>query len=61
MVRVNLKHQGTFKDGKFIPQDPEKLKKDILSIDGKEGFLVCMPYRKIKTNEQNKYYRGVVI
>ncbi len=61
MPRINIKHPGTFKDGKFIPDNPDQLKRDILSMDGKKGYLVCMPYKKMKSNQQQKYYFAVIV
>jgi hypothetical protein len=30
-------------------------------MEGKEGYISVVPWRKMKTNEQNRYYRGVVV
>ena len=32
-----------------------------MDLDGKVGFISLIPFRKMKTPEQNKYYRGVVV
>lgn len=41
--------------------DPESFKKDCAQLEGKSGFIAVIPHRKLKTNEQNRYYRGVVV
>jgi len=61
MPRLNHKHLGTFKDGKFIPDNPDFLKKDIQSMNEKKGYLIAVPYTKMKSHNQNKYYWAVII
>lgn len=60
-VRINHKWECEFKDGKPIFDNPEGFQNDCKKLDGKKGSIVVLPYRKMKTNEQNKYYRGVVV
>jgi len=60
-MRVNHKWRCVFSKGKAELIDAEGFRKDCLSLDGKEGYLAVIPYRKIKTPEQGKYYRGVVV
>lgn len=35
--------------------------KECKRLRGKKGYISIIPWRKIKTNEQNRYYRGVVV
>ena len=41
--------------------DPEGFKKNCENLEGKGGYISVIPFRKMKTNEQNRYYRGVVV
>ena len=61
MVRINHKWECEFKDGKPVLDNPEGFVKDCHGLEGKRGFVVAIPFRRLKTNEQNRYYRGVVV
>jgi len=61
MVRINHKWECEFRDGRPILADPEKFKKDCHALEGKLGYVALIPFRKMKTHEQNRYYRGVVV
>lgn len=60
-MRVNHKWACRFEGGKPVLDNPQGFKKDCLSLEGKEGFVAVIPFRKLKTNQQNRYYRSVVV
>jgi hypothetical protein len=61
MPRINHKWECEFKGGKPVIIDEVAFKKDCLQLEGKKGYVALIPFRKVKTGEQNKYYRGVVV
>lgn len=61
MTRINHRWRCEFKGGKPVLEDPERFRKDCLELEGKVGYLSLLPWRKFKSNNQNKYYRGVVV
>jgi hypothetical protein len=60
-MNINPKFPCTFKDGKPVLDNPGQLTEYCKKLEGKKGFVSVMPYRKCKSNLQNKYYRGVVV
>lgn len=59
--RIIKKWACRFEDGRPVLEDPEGFKKNCEKLEGKKGFVSIIPFRKTKTNEQNRYYRGVVV
>ncbi len=69
MVRINHKYLISFDHETFDPDKPFQFetlwqKKEFLKkckrSKGKKAYLCIQSIVKIKTNQQNKYYRGVV-
>jgi hypothetical protein len=48
-------------EGKFIYQDEEGLKKRIAKLEGKEVWVSLVSKTKGRSDNQNRYYWGVVI
>jgi len=61
MPRINHKFECEFKAGRPMIVDTDGFRKECLQLEGKIGFVALIPFRKMKTNEQNRYYRGVVV
>lgn len=60
-MKINRKFPCEFIGGKPVLDDPHEFTKAVKKMEGKKGYITVMPFRKMKTNEQNKYYRGVVV
>lgn len=54
-------YTGKIRQGKFIPDDKWAIKKRLCSLEGRQVTVDIKPIRKLRTNEQNRYYWGVVI
>lgn len=61
MLKINHKYECEFKGGKPVLSDPKAFNDACDKMEGKKGYIIITPYRKMKTNDQNKYYRGVVV
>lgn len=61
MPKIIRKWKCVFKGGKPILEDPSGFKKECEKMEGKEGYVSIIPWRKMKSNEQNKYYRGCLV
>jgi len=59
--RIQHKWACTFEDGAPVPDNPTGLKMECLGMEGKRGYVSVQLYRRTKSNEQNRYYRGVVV
>ena len=59
--RIIKKWECRFESGRPVLEDPEGFKRNCEKLEGKKGFVSLIPYRKMKTNEQNRYYRGVIV
>ena len=60
---MDIKHFCKFKGGKPILQNPKGFMDACRLLDGKEGFLIINKEvkKRTKSNEQQKYYFGVVV
>lgn len=58
---MSLKFSGTAKDGKFLPDDPDRVKSCLKNFDEKTIDVTIRLYKTTRSNEQNRYYWGVVI
>lgn len=61
METGQIRHKGIFKNGKFKPFKPTMLKNDILSREGKAGYIVLEDYVEEKTKDELGYYYGGII
>lgn len=62
-LQINHKFLVGFSDGRPIfknDRDREFYKTICGKMEGKTAYLTIQPIRKIKTNEQQRYYRGVI-
>lgn len=58
---MNARHKVFVKNGKFQWADRERLVKDLLSYEGKEAFISISGARRDRSDDQNRYYWGVVL
>ena len=60
---MDIKHFCTFKGGKPVLKNPKGFMDACRLLDGKEGFLIINKEvkKRTKSNEQQKYYFGVVV
>ncbi len=59
----NLKFKGTITMGLFLPDKPEAWKNHVEKFEGQEvwgSVAKFKPYQQ-RSNEQNRYYHGVVV
>jgi len=61
MQKINPKFECTFVDGRPVMEKAADFESLCKKYEGKKGFITITSYRKMKTLEQNKYYRGVVV
>ncbi len=52
---------GTSTNGVFIPIKPYDYRKALLSLEDKEIEVTVGKKRKTRSNEQNRYYHGIVV
>lgn len=58
---INMKHRFTVENGKVEYHDKDLLLEDMRNYEGREAYIVVKPYRKTRSDNQNRYYWGVVI
>ena len=58
---LRLKHKGRVEKGKFKAYDELKFRSEFYTREGKEVLVTIEPVTKVKSNNQNSYYRGVVL
>lgn len=58
-----LKFDGSVSGGKFIPDQPEAFLNHVKKLEGERVVATLKKYRKYdqRSNDQNRYYWGVVI
>lgn len=59
--RIVHKWTCTFEGGRPILDRPQEFKQECQALDGKRGFISVHLGSRMKSNEQNRYYRGVVV
>lgn len=50
-----------FERGKPVLDKPDEFKREVAALEGKRGYISVHLLSKLKSNEQNRYYRGVVV
>lgn len=60
-MKPTPKFKGWIKDGSFIPDNIVKHKQRLLELEGKQVNQSLVRYRENRSNNQNRYYWGVVI
>jgi len=58
---INMKHKIKVNNGKVDFLNLPLFNKDLKQYEGKEAFLVIKPYKDSRSDNQNRYYWGVVI
>lgn len=58
---INMKHRFTFENGKVEYHDKDLLLEDMRNYEGREAYIIVKPYRKVRSDNQNRYYWGVVV
>ena len=58
---MNKKHYGTVSQGRFIPNDKQSFKMEFYKLENSQVFVTVGKATKSRSNNQNKYYWGVVI
>jgi hypothetical protein len=58
---LNIKHKITVEKGKVKFSNLDLFNEDLRNYEGQEAYLVISKYRKNRSNNQNRYYWGVVI
>lgn len=53
--------KGVVQNGRFFPHEPEMYEVYLQSLDGKECELSIGEWRKKRTENQSRYYFGVVV
>lgn len=61
MTKFTKKWRGKVKDGKLILQDFIGFNKEITLYEGRDVVLNLDSYKLPRSNEQNRYYWGVVL
>lgn len=56
-----MKHKAKIESGKLILEDQQRFNDDLKSLADKEIVIELKKYTKIRSNNQNRYYWGVVI
>lgn len=59
--RIVHKWACRFEGGKPILDNPEGFKTEVSGLEGKRGYVSVHLGARMKSNEQNRYYRGVVV
>lgn len=50
-----------FRGGKPILDTPQTFMEECRRLDGQRGYVAIQTPKRMKSNEQNRYYRGVVV
>lgn len=58
---LNIKHRITVEKGKVKFSNLELFNQDLRNYEGKEAYIIIKPYRKNRSDNQNRYYWGVII
>lgn len=58
---IKKKYFGKVKDGKFKPDLPQDFKKAFYMLEGLDTEVTVDKKQKIRSNPENRYYRGVVV
>lgn len=58
---LNIKHRITVEKGKVKFSNLELFNQDLRNYEGKEAYIIIKPFRKNRSDNQNRYYWGVVI
>jgi len=58
--KMKALYNGTVKNGKFIPDKPKDFRFEFYRREGKRVSLTVSYEKKNRSNNQNKYYWGVV-
>jgi len=61
MSNPKPKFKGCVKNGSFIPDNIVRYKQRLLELEGKQVNMSLVRYRDNRSNNQNKYYWGVII
>jgi hypothetical protein len=56
-----MKHRLTVKNGKAVFVDIDYFKEELRGLEGKDCIISLSEYKSIRSNNQNRYYWGVVI
>jgi hypothetical protein len=60
MPKLTPRHYGDAKNGKFYAKDSDRLMRDLLANEG-PLYVTLHRDRPGKSNNQNRYYRGVIV
>lgn len=60
-MSATKRHTGTVTNGKFQPDDLRQFRMAFYSHEGKRVAVTVSRYNKTRSNNQNRYYWGVVI
>ncbi|MAF42610.1 MAG: hypothetical protein CMI54_00385 [Parcubacteria group bacterium] len=55
------KFSGNVQKGKFVITNREKFLEEIQGLEGKRITVTIEKYKKPRSNEENRYYRGVIV
>lgn len=61
MLKPTPKFKGWIKDGSFIPDNIVRYKQRLIELEGKQVNMSPVRYRENRSNNQNRYYWGIVI
>ena len=61
-MNFDIKYRGTISNGAFVPEDPDSYANYLRSFPDKAAVeSIVRKERREKSNQQNRYYRGVVV
>lgn len=58
---MKLTHYGKIKDGKLLINNRKTFDADLLQLTDQEVEIMVCKKKKTRSNEQSRYYRGVVV
>ena len=61
MSKITPKFRGKIQGMEFVPENPVRYKQRLTELEGKEVNVSMVRHREQRSNNQNRYYWGVVI
>lgn len=60
-INMKLKHPCSFTHGTAVFDNPKNFRDECRALDGKQGFITLSQKTKRKSNQQQRYYFGVIV